>query len=353
MNNTFLPSALKFVSKFKYAFVLFLMIFVGFVNKAVGQEAYAVVSTDSTTLTFYFDNQKANREGTVYELNSGNNTPGWLEPGFRSLYTEPHSKYTKVIFDASFASMRPTSCYSWFAGFDKITSIIGLEYLNTSYVTNMSYMFYNCRSLTSLDVSNFITNKVTTMASMFHHCQSLEYINVSSFNTDKVTDMNSMFDCCKKLRSIDLRRFNTVNVTRMGCMFYECKSLTILDLSSFDTRHVNNTKRNDDYFNFDDYRGMRKMFYSCANLTTIYASDKFVLSYFETIMFSGCTKLVGEKGSNYNNRQQDYKYAHIDEGPSNPGLFQLLLLLLIPPTLISLSPSILLSFPTMALQENL
>lgn len=64
---------------------------------------------------------------------------------------------------------------------------------NTSNVTTMEYMFYDCVSLTTLDLSNFNTSQVTYMYGMFHGCSSLISLNLSSFDTRKVTDCAGMF----------------------------------------------------------------------------------------------------------------------------------------------------------------
>jgi len=63
------------------------------------------------------------------------------------------------------------------------------------------------------------------MSWMFWDCSSLESIDLSSFDTSKVNDMSSMFNSCSSLESIDLSSFNTSNVNDMSCMFYDCFSL--------------------------------------------------------------------------------------------------------------------------------
>ena len=60
----------------------------------------------------------------------------------------------------------------------------------------MSFMFFNCSSLKSIDLSSFNTNNVTNMNSMFNNCYSLNSIDLSSFNTNKVTNMKYMFSYC-------------------------------------------------------------------------------------------------------------------------------------------------------------
>ena len=37
----------------------------------------------------------------------------------------------------------------------------------------MSFMFFECKSLTNIDLSNFNTSKVTNMNYMFSECKSL------------------------------------------------------------------------------------------------------------------------------------------------------------------------------------
>jgi len=54
-------------------------------------------------------------------------------------------------------------------------------------------MFYRCGSLTELDVSGLDTSKVTDMSYMFYRCGSLTELDVSGLDTSKVTDMRNMF----------------------------------------------------------------------------------------------------------------------------------------------------------------
>ncbi len=169
----------------------------------MAQEAYAVMSPDSTTLTFYYDNLKASRQGTAYELNIGENSPKWIKAKIkksRKEYENPN--FTTVVFDNSFKNARPTTCAFWFAGFENLTKIKGIENLNTSKVTDMSRMFGYCESLKSIDVSNFDTSNVTNISTMFAYCKSLTSLDVCKFNTSKVTDMSRMFANCPNLKTI-------------------------------------------------------------------------------------------------------------------------------------------------------
>ena len=330
-------------------FLVFLLISFA---RGYAQEAYAELSTDNTTLTFYYDNQRSTRPGTTYDLNTGYSNPGWYDN---------RTSVTSVVFDSSFADARPTSTFSWFNGMSNLTTITDIGNLNTSEVTrmnnmfkgcsgltnlnlssfntqnvtNMSYMFSGCSGLTSLNLSSFNTAKVTNMSYMFYYCSGLTSLNLSGFNTAKVTDMTSMFAQCSTLTSLDLSCFNTQEVTTMQYMFERCRNLQSLDVSSFYTPKVTNmfylfsgceSLTRLDLRNFDpsSVTNMAGMFQGCAHLVTIFVSDKWSLSSpypTSNYMFSGCTRIIGGMGTTYNAAYIMYPYAQIDGGPDSPGYF--------------------------------
>ena len=301
----------------------------GYFTPEGGFHAYAEFDEGTGTLTF---RRGASKPEGAYDLNVGINYPGWW-------YGQKKEKIKTVVFDASFANARPTSCYCWFSGCNNLTEIKGIEYLNTENVTNMGFMFNSCKvltslnltsfntekvtdmqgmfgecwDLTSLDLSNFNPEKVTNMRHMFYNCSDLTSLNLSNFNTEKVMYMSNMFYNCNKLTSLDLSNFNTAKVTDMNYMFYGCSSLTSLDLTSFNTAEVTNmsnmfrlcyaltsldlsnfntakvtdmaymfktckalTSLDLTSFNTAKVENMTEMFYNSNALTTIYASDKFV-----------------------------------------------------------------------------
>jgi surface protein len=80
-----------------------------------------------------------------------------------------------------------------FCKFSKLTEIENVNLLDTSNVTDMSYMFENCSSLTILDVSNFDTSNVTNMSYMFKNCSKLTSLDFRNATFDKVTSYNNMF----------------------------------------------------------------------------------------------------------------------------------------------------------------
>ena len=221
------------------------------------------------TLTF---RRGLSKPAGAYDLNEGRNLPDWNNLG---------TNVKKVVFDASFANARPTTCYNWFNNFEKLTTIEGIEYLNTEKVTNMRCMFYGCSSLASLNLTSFNTAEVTDMSFMFYGCYALASLDVSKFNTAKVTGMREMFHYCYALTSLDLTSFNTANVTDMYRMFNECSALTTIFVS--------------DKFVTDKVTKSINMFKFCSSLKN-YMDINIDCTYanYKTGYFS---KLVGKNGN--------------------------------------------------------
>ncbi len=202
-----------------------------------------------------------------------------------------------------------------FYKFINLKTIENLEYLDTSQVTDMRYMFSDCNNLTSLDVSQFDTSQVKNMRYMFHNCNNLESLDVSHFNTSQVTDMDHMFYGCNNLTNLDLNHFDTSQVTSMKDMFNHCENLTSLNLSHFDTSQVtdmsymfsncNNLESLDvSQFDTSQVKNMRYMFYSCQKLTSL------DVGHFDTSqvtnmssMFSNCNNLESLDLSQFNTSQ--------------------------------------------------
>ena len=165
--------------------------------------SYAVL--ENNVLTFYYDNKRAEKTGVKCEL-SKNWTTSW---GNQNM----DANIRKVVFDPSFANNNMlTSTAGWFYGCSNLTEIEHLEYLNTANVTDMSTMFAGCGSLTSIDLSNFVTDNVTNMYAMFYDCQSLQTIYVTeNLNLDKVSDSDYMFANCLSLQGQEGTKYDYVN----------------------------------------------------------------------------------------------------------------------------------------------
>ncbi|MQO25775.1 BspA family leucine-rich repeat surface protein [Prevotella copri] len=194
----------------------------------------AYAEFDNATLTFRY---KGVKPAEAYDLNVESNNPGW---------EAQKGNIKKVVFDASFANARPTSCCWWFGNCFYLTEIEGIENLNTQNVTDMRDMFTCCYALTSLDVSNFNTQNVEDMTDMFLSCRKLSLLDLSNFNTERVKNMSSMFSGCSTLQTIFASdKFVTNEVFDGDGMFQGCENLKgFIDYIS------NSDKDNYEYANY-------------------------------------------------------------------------------------------------------
>lgn len=111
-------------------------------------------------------------------------------------------------------------------------AIIPKIMINTSNVTNMNGMFYNCKNLVTLNLSNFDTSKVTNMETMFYGCQSLVSLDLSNFDTSNVKNMEYMFFDCSSLETLDISNFDTSKVTNIDSIFVNCDNLKFIILNN-------------------------------------------------------------------------------------------------------------------------
>ena len=141
---------------------------------------------------------------------------------------------------------------------------------------NMRGIFQNCKSLVTLDLSDFYTKNVEIMWDMFNGCSQLKSlsINFDKFDTSKVTDMESMFEGCSNLTSLSLDSLKTQNVQYMNKMFKNCVSLKILNFKNIDTNSLGT---------------MHQMFYNCSSLEylNLYSIEEKGQSVLE--MFTGAS----------------------------------------------------------------
>ena len=195
----------------------------------IGHITYPVAVLDGTTLTFKLSDTPADGI-TSWSTDDTGEYPGWISDQIR---------IDIVKFDPSFAKARPKTCRRWFHNQNYLDEIIDLKYLNTSEVTDMSYMFTRLYDLAPIDVSHFNTEKVENMECMFYGCPFTK-LDLSSFNTAKVKKMKSMFAVNPYLKTIYVGdKWTTENVTDNGSdMFYRCESLKGGEGTVFDENHL-------------------------------------------------------------------------------------------------------------------
>ena len=133
---------------------------------------------------------------------------------------------TEVVLDSDFVEDEEDPRYGKFLHF------------NTKNVTDMSYMFCSktiesgkvrptAMKLATVDVSGLDTSSVTNMSYMFYMCYLLSTLNVSGFDTSSVTNMSNMFACYNydgtnypgHLTTLNLSGWNFANVITTAKMF--------------------------------------------------------------------------------------------------------------------------------------
>ena len=153
----------------------------------------------------------------------------------------------------------------------KRTDFSGIEKWNTSNVTDMDFLFGNCENFNQ-DISNWDVGKVTNMFCMFKGCECFNQ-DISKWNVSNVTDMSSMFKGCECFNQ-DISSWDVANVTNMDGMFAGCTSFN-QPLDNWNTQNVTDMsgmfyccdRFNQDISNWDvsNVKDMSYMFEMCKN----------------------------------------------------------------------------------------
>ena len=271
------------------------------------------LSTDSSPYPIY-----GNMDGTTWVVSTPANSmmanadcKNMFESTYSSSTQTNLPALTSIDFGDNFSTANVTDMSYMFRGCSSLTSL-NLADFNTSNVTDMSWMFSSCSNLSILNLSSFNTANVTGMFCMFSSCRNLTSINLSNFNTSNVTNMSWMFGYCSNLTNLNLSNFNTSNVTDMSSMFYYCNNLTSLSLSNFNNSIVTNmswmfcgcsnlTSLNLTNFNTANVTNMTGMFDGCRSLTSLNLTNFNTANVTNmTQMFNGCRSLISLNLSNFN-----------------------------------------------------
>lgn len=122
-------------------------------------------------------------------------------------------------------------------------------------VTDLSEAFSSLSSIVSLDITGWDTREVKSMYATFSGLVNLEkVIGIENLNTSKVTTMSNMFSYSPGLMELNINSFDTSNVDSMLRMFADSPNITSLDLSGWNTSKVEN---------------MHMMFHNCTYLKTL------------------------------------------------------------------------------------
>ena len=191
-------------------------------QKAMAQtkEAYAV-RDNAGTITFYYDAQKATRTGTIASIKDGYYaTQNWIR--FSETYNP--TGITTAVCDASFAGYAPTSLNEWIRGMSALTTVKGMEYLNTANVETMKSMFENCSALQAVDMSHCNTDKLNNIVAMFKGCSVLQTLDLTNFGT-ALYDMREVFFNCTELTTIYCNNTWPTDNVISGSIFGGCWKL--------------------------------------------------------------------------------------------------------------------------------
>ena len=296
---------------------------------------------DTQTLILYRSGGYSGAFDAIYDVaNSTYDLPNYYETIGLSVPNEIREVIKKVVFHSSFKTAQFTNIFKWFTNFTVLTSFEGLENFDMTQVTDASYLFANCRSLKTLDLSQINMKNLEIANNMFLLCLELTSLKMCQ-TSNKLKDMSCMFYECESLISIDVSRMDTSGVEEMGACFFDCTNVRVLDLSTFDTSSL--TEMNWMFkncenlevvylhsFNTSKVTEMSLLFDNCKSLTDVVVGDEWTTENFTLggdygIMFGGCVSLKGEAGTMVTYEHRDKEYARIDNPPDEPGYFRRLI----------------------------
>ena len=168
------------------------------------------------TLTYYYDEEMDSRTG-IKELYDGTN------PGMR--FTSYNTQVTKAVIDPSMINAPLTSLNSMFYGgshrtetypLSNLTSISELDNLyNMEGLTDLTQMFFGCRSLTSVDLTGIKFSSVKKVLEMFSGCTSLKTIYCrEDWNTYTSMANAEIFNNCSSLVGANGTLWDASHITK-------------------------------------------------------------------------------------------------------------------------------------------
>ena len=161
----------------------------------------------------------------------------------------------KEIDLSSWTCPEARSFDSMFRGCGKLGKVTFGSGFETPKLENVSYMFADCPSLESLDVTGFDTQSLKYASGFTSGCSGLTSLKMGQFNVSGVSDISKMFYGCSALTTLDVSSFDTAEVDYMGELFSGCTKISTLDLSGFDMTDLDSAN--------DMLKGM-------SSLTTLY-----------------------------------------------------------------------------------
>ena len=180
----------------------------------------------------------------------------------------------------------PACCDHLFSG---LRAMRALEFgdIDTSAVTNISAIFYECSALERVDISEFDGVRPTEQVfGLFYGCTSLKEADISGLNLEATSNFANMFGNCQSLERVNVGNITTGPNGSLYYMFWNCRSLVHLDLSGFDTHNVASTTSmfqdcaaletlDLSGMNTDGVGDMKNMFQGCESLRQVKLGESF------------------------------------------------------------------------------
>ena len=103
---------------------------------------------------------------------------------------------------------------------------IDLSVLNVRYISDADNMFFGCKKIKNI-VWNNIKVRASSLYNMFYGCSSLETLYASFLDSEYegVTNIGYMFNQCYALKTVDLSNLKTARITSMSSAFGSCSKL--------------------------------------------------------------------------------------------------------------------------------
>lgn len=168
-----------------------------------------------------------------------------------------------------------------FMNCNKLVSIKGLSESSTSNVTNLNKVFSGCSALKDIsDISNWNMTNIVSTKSLFKNTSFSSFNQLSNWDMSKVKDISEMFEGCINLTSTDFAiNWNISSVVKMNSTFKNCVNLSnIKGLKDWNTEGV---------------KEMCSLFEGCKSLININEIREWNTSCLEIISFilKGCVNL--------------------------------------------------------------
>lgn len=201
--------------------------------------AFAVYSADDNSLNFY-KRTEVPAAGELFEGKTATEVyTGFEESSYSYTSKSPWGNRTNIltasIVDTGIA---PLSTGYWFNDCGLLSSISGLEKLDTSKLTNITSMFCNCsmlKSVTGLEEWN--TSNLIRAGGAFQNCSRLTSLDLTNWDISSLSISVSMFNGCNNLISI-LADSDWATIQTSSGMFYGCSKLVGGNGTAYDSSHT-------------------------------------------------------------------------------------------------------------------